>query len=314
MQCVLCGNSTFQIITNKLRFNISRKVVKCNNCSLISLEDPTMDVMDYSGSEYRTLHTFVLGKSQTAQEFFEMSLPFMQDRIQRVQTLLTSDANVLEIGSSTGHFLYSIKNKVAKTIGIELDHNYATFSREHCKLEVYETPLEKINFPDRYFDVIFMFQVFEHIQNPLEILTLCKKYLKSNGTIYLEVPNVNDALLTLYEIPSFQQFYYRKPHTYYYSDETLVRMLSKAGFVGYTTQLQEYTFFNHIHWLLTGTPQSNYIDARNEPKFCCSDSKKKKYESLIKKWFKKIDNEYKELLEKFGLAENICYRGKIKSI
>ena len=40
-----------------------------------------------------------------------------------------------------------------------------------------------------------MFQVFEHINRPLEMLSNCKKFLKPNGVIYLEIPNVNDALL-----------------------------------------------------------------------------------------------------------------------
>ena len=48
MKCVLCGNTKFIVITNKLRNNIPRKVVKCKKCSLISLENPLKIQVDYS--------------------------------------------------------------------------------------------------------------------------------------------------------------------------------------------------------------------------------------------------------------------------
>ena len=40
-----------------------------------------------------------------------------------------------------------------------------------------------------YFDYVFLFHVFEHLENPDEILKKLKKNFKKNGRIILEIPN-----------------------------------------------------------------------------------------------------------------------------
>ena len=71
---------------------------------------------------------------------------------------------------------------------------------------------EKINFNGKKFDIIFLFHVLEHIQNPKNFLLEIKKHLKDSGTIYLEVPNIDDALYSIYNLKSYKEFYFRLPH------------------------------------------------------------------------------------------------------
>lgn len=71
--------------------------------------------------KYRRLHSPILNKTITPKEMFESQMPFQKKRIQRVIHLLKPSATVLEVGCSTGHFLFSIKNKVKKVVGIEAD-------------------------------------------------------------------------------------------------------------------------------------------------------------------------------------------------
>lgn len=307
MKCVLCDNTTFTTVTGKLRNNISHKVVRCSKCSLVSLENPMSNTVDYSAKEYRKLHSPVLGKTLSPKEMFDLQIQFQRNRIIRIRNLLKPKSTVLEIGSSTGHFLFSIKDMVKKVVGIELEPRHAEFARKYCKIEVHDKPLGETPLDLQQFDIIFMFQVFEHISNPLEFLLLCKKYLKPNGIIYIEVPNVNDVLLSVYDIPSFREFYYREPHVYYYSENTLSRILKKAGFAGNTKTIQEYTLFNHLHWLLTKKPQLNQTDGYNMIKLTDVTGKKAK---MLYKWFNQTNLEYQRLLEQSGLGEHVCYIGK----
>ncbi len=311
MKCVLCEKDDFKILTNMVRYNIPRKVVQCTNCSLISLENPTSDVMDYSGSEYRSLYGPILGKKVSEKEMYDIQIKFQQERFDHVKSLVNHSSKVLEVGCSTGHFLYTVKEHVKEVVGIELDKSHAKFARENCNLNVYDRPINETSISDNYFDVIFMFQVLEHIPNPIEFLSEYKKYLKPNGIIYIEVPNINDSLLSIYDIPSYQKFYFRHPHVYYYSELTLQKILEKAGFNGTTKTIQEYTVFNHLHWLLTGNPQDTQIDGHQLPKLNCSTVEKKNAKISIKKWFFKINEEYKKLLEENNIAENISYQGNL---
>ena len=66
-----------------------------------------------------------------------------------------------------------------------------------------------------------------------------------------------------------------------------------------------------MHWLLTGNPQDTQIEGHQLPKLNCSISEKKNTEISIKKWFSKINDEYKKLLEENNIAENISYQGKL---
>lgn len=311
MRCVLCENTDFKIVSNMVRYDIPRKVVQCTNCSLISLENPTDDVMDYSGPEYRSLYGPILGKKVSEKEMFDIQIQFQQERFERIKSSLNHSSKVLEVGCSTGHFLHTIKEHVNEVVGIELDQSHAKFARENCNLNVYNQSINETPIAEKYFDVIFMFQVFEHIPNPIEFLSEYKKYLKPNGRIYIEVPNVNDALLSVYNISSYQKFYFRLPHVYYYSELTLQKMLEKAGFKGTTKTIQEYTVFNHVHWLLTGNPQDTHIDGHQLPKLDSSVSEKNNSKILIEKWFSKINEEYKKLLEENNIAENISYQGEL---
>ncbi|MFM7796587.1 MAG: hypothetical protein ACKO7N_07470, partial [Candidatus Nitrosotenuis sp.] len=138
-----------------------------------------------------------------------------------------------------------------------------------------------------------------------------KKILKPHGMIYLEVPNIDDALLKLFNISAFKERYYRAPHTYYYSTSTLEQILSKSGFEGKSWTAQDYTLFNHIHWITSGTPQSSLEDGYEIPDFS-SEKSMMGTDMQIKKFFTKVNSEYKRILEKNNIAENVCYMGKLR--
>lgn len=313
MQCVICNKNDFELITDQLRFNIKQNVVRCKNCQIVSLENPEEDVVDYTKSEYREKYTAIIGEKSTPKEFFDLQMNFQENRIKRVKDLINNDSEILEVGCSTGYFLEAIKNKVSKVVGIELDPNHAKFAKEFCDLKIYQQALEDIEFGKEKFDVIFMFQVLEHIQKPLEFLRNCKKILKPNGTIYVEVPNIDDALFSVYRIKSFEERYFRAPHVYYYSKITLEKMFNKAGLQGITNTIQEYSLFNHINWIVTNQPQKNMIEGHDHLKWNHSIDEFESQNTLLKKWFEKINNEYKEILENNFIAEHVGCRGKIIS-
>ena len=312
MKCVLCNNTDFKTIQQKIRFNIPRKVVQCKNCTLVSLKNPNTEIIDYE-KNYRKLHSPILNKQMSSKDFFKFQEQFQSSKISRVNHLLKKNYNVLEIGSSTGNFLNSIKNLVNRSVGIELDKKHMEFSKKYCKLEVYNKPIENLNLNEK-FDVIFMFQVFEHIPNPIEFLNTAKQFLKSSGKIYVEVPNIDDALYSVYDIENFKNFYFRLPHPYYYSKKTLTKVFQKAGFVGKSNFFQQYSVFNHINWILTNKPQASQIYGYSDLTWKTSISNSQKKKILIQNFFKKFNAEYKSLLERNGLTENLSFTGKIKKI
>lgn len=110
------------------------------------------------------------------------------------------------------------------------------------------------------FDLITAFHVIEHLQDPITTLKQFNSLLKENGKIVIEVPNADDALLTIYENKPFMEFTYWSPHLYLYNAHTLRKLGEKSGFrVDFVKGIQRYPFSNTLYWLSKGKPAGQKI-------------------------------------------------------
>ena len=83
-----------------------------------------------------------------------------------------------------------------------------------------------------------------------EILEKLKNLLEDDGKLIIEVPNANDALLTIYENEAFSNFTYWSCHLYLYTQHTLNLLAKQAGFkVEFIKHIQRYPLSNHLYWL-----------------------------------------------------------------
>ena len=76
---------------------------------------------------------------------------------------------------------------------------------------------------DKRFDLIHLRHVFEHLAEPLEALELFKKALNKDGLIYLCVPDMLNPMRPI------KSFWFRTVHSHYYTEDSLRRVLHKAG-------------------------------------------------------------------------------------
>ncbi|HOL36166.1 MAG TPA: class I SAM-dependent methyltransferase, partial [bacterium] len=157
-----------------------------------------------------------------------------------------------EIGCGTGAFLSQVQPFTKIAAGIEVDKESRNWIRQNLKIPVY-TDIKQLN-PELKFDIIVMFHVLEHLRHPVEYLCGLKNILKKEGRIFIEVPDVDDALVSLYNISAFKKFYFQKAHLYYFSKETLIKVCEKACLSATVKGIQRYDFSNHIHWMTKGKP------------------------------------------------------------
>jgi hypothetical protein len=81
------------------------------------------------------------------------------------------------------------------------------------------------------------------------------EHLKEDGTIILEYPNANDALLTLYESDSFADFTYWSCHLMLFNKKTTRLMVDKSKMEVLTIEgIQRYPLSNHLYWLSKNKP------------------------------------------------------------
>ena len=156
---------------------------------------------------------------------------------------------ILDFGCGTGEFLYNSQKILKKGFGIEPDKSRIQYS-ENNKIKFFKNikEIEKLNLK---FDSIFLFHVFEHLINPIEILIQLKSKLKKNGILIIEVPHANDLLLNKLRLKSFVNFTLWSEHLILHTKRSLKCFLEKAGFKKNKIFFyQRYNLNNNIGWIL----------------------------------------------------------------
>lgn len=118
----------------------------------------------------------------------------------RIKVLLNfadikNDSLVLDAGCGNGHILERIPE--GKLTGVDISAVQVKRAKEKIgsKAELIQTPVEKMPFPDKYFDRILCTEVFEHTLEPVSGLMEMRRVLKDDGIISVSVPN--EKLITL---------------------------------------------------------------------------------------------------------------------
>lgn len=113
-----------------------------------------------------------------------------------IQTKDISGKKVLNIGCGYGWFeLWSIKHKVGKIIGIEIDNESLTAARsiKDPRVNFKVGSAIKLSFTDNSFDTVVSWEVLEHIPKKTEtkMFSEVSRVLKKGGIFYLSTPNRN---------------------------------------------------------------------------------------------------------------------------
>jgi len=309
MNCCLCGTQKLVVLTTRLR-DRPGKVWYCDACELGMLERKPSNLKKYYDEKYRKHYSPRVNQTSSYAEIFESYVHYQTQRVQLLRPWLRQDMRLLDVGCQTGHFLFNIKNLVKEVVGVDYDSGAADFASKVCQCTTFGCGLDETGLPPASFDVVCAMQTMEHVADPVSFASTLGKYLKLNGIIYIEVPNLKDALLSVYNNQPFRDFYYREAHILYLTQSSLEAVMSRAGFEGTIHFLQDYNFLNHLHWNFIGQPQPSCHDGMGVPKLP-SVGVEGELRKDLEDWAKHADMEYKSVLIKHGISDNIAFIGKL---
>ena len=243
-KCYLCGSDEFEIIKGIVRDNHDLKILRCKKCSLVTLSSFShIDDQFYEQGKMRN-NNFVpeLWAEKAYPDDFRR-FNFLKDKIK--------NKVVVDFGCGAGGFINLAKDVCKTVYGLELEERLRKYHIEKG-LKVYSS-IKEI---DENVDFITMFHVLEHLQNPIDILKDLKEHLNDKKSqIIIEVPNSNDALITLYKSEAFSKFTWWSCHLYTYNSNSLKILAQKAGYkINYIKNIQRYGIFNHLYWIFKGQP------------------------------------------------------------
>lgn len=314
MTCLLCNKKTNEIIATKIRGGENRNVYYCKKCELGILDDEKNEeeLKKFYSKEYRKKFKPKINEKTNPQELFDTYSPFQHNRVNLIKKHLRKNVRLLEIGCSSGMFLYQIKKYVKEIVGIDYDLESAKFASKKCKCQIFTDEIEKTVLEKKSFDVICAFQTIEHVNNPRDFLSSIVQYLKPGGVIYLEAPNLSDALVHVYNLPYHHSFYFHPAHLWYFTNKSLKNLTQKAGLRGNIYFSQDYNFLNHMNWIINDSPQKNCFPGLSLPSFPTRDNIDTRTRKILDDFIKDIDKKYKTMLVNLGIASNISFIGKIK--
>jgi len=144
-------------------------------------------------------------------------------------------AHTLDIGASSGEFVYLMQTRGANAQGIEPHEGYSTYARNTLGVDIMTGALlQRIDeLPAGHYDLVSMFHVLEHLTDPVSALRRLSGLLGNNGLLFIEVPD-NASL-------SSPKNTFFRAHTLYFTSHSLVSVATAAGFEVVATNFDDAT-------------------------------------------------------------------------
>jgi SAM-dependent methyltransferase len=151
-------------------------------------------------------------------KYYKFNLNFVRKKFLEKFLNYKKKYELLEIGSSSYDFLNLLDKKKFSLSAVE-----PSKQKKKSKIKIYNKVFEKINFKKK-FDIIACFHTLEHIFDINLFLRKINQIVKSDGIIYIEVPNsLNMGFITIEELYPFE-------HMSHFNSDNLKMLLSKYNF------------------------------------------------------------------------------------
>lgn len=134
---------------------------------------------------------------------------------------------ILDVGCATGVFLKEMQNHGWEAYGVEPSVYAVGIAVDQLGLDVFNGYLNEAKFEDYSFDVITLWDVFEHLPDPVETLQIIKRILKPDGTLVITMPNIDS-----WERKIFKQYWagWDVPrHCHIFSPKAIEMLLATQG-------------------------------------------------------------------------------------
>lgn len=224
--CALCGGAdsdlVFTVPSLRLRAqNLRFDLRQCRQCGLVLLSPrPAGEAM---AALYQPQH-YTAPRQKLVRHLEGLIL---RERVSFVRSRARG-SRILDVGCGNGSFLNAMAAVRCDVHGLEPYQEALAGVPEELRSRIRCEPFEAANYPEGSFDVITLWHVLEHLARPVETLQSIRKFLKSDGTLILEVPN-----FASHEARWLGPYWYNLDapyHFWHFTPQTLQAAVQQAGF------------------------------------------------------------------------------------
>lgn len=219
--CPLCNWQDAVRVADEGQFGLPTYVSICRGCGLVYLT-PRWSAERYQRfyrDEYDALYR--PAAAQTGSEHRA------RETVKRLEGVLPDRPGaVLDIGSGDGAFLRLAGRRWpdVRRAAIEAAEPAVATLESEKEIHLLDTDLNNDWQAGREgtFDLVVLRHVLEHALDPVKLLRKVRSVLTDTGSAYLAVPDMMDPE------GSLADYWFRVVHTFYFSEQTLARFLSRA--------------------------------------------------------------------------------------
>lgn len=238
--------------TNKIKYYKKNNIHKCEKCGLIiNKRSPKDNYNDYYKKDSGGRFTF----------FTEQIVKlFRFTRAIQIKFLCSRAKSILDIGSGRGYMLYFLKKYFSYSIamGTQISEPARIFSQKKLLLDICGKDLLDIEFKNK-FDVITIYHVLEHIQNPEEYIKKIANIINKNGYFVIQVPNYKSW--TNFIAHDYWLALDPENHRFFFTPNSLSKLIKKYNFkiIYYNSFSLEYSVFTSTQSIINKITNSQNI-------------------------------------------------------
>jgi len=181
MKCHICQSKT-SFFLSKDGYDFK----ECPQCGLIFV-DPQPDQKFLAEEVYSKKSGY---QKHKVKDLSKTKPDRIRKKILRDIRVLKPNGQLLDVGCSSGEFLYHAKDAGFDVCGVELNSGTADVARTNG-LDVRTGTLEDAHFPSASFDIVFLGDIIEHVPDPRAFINESARILKPDGIMVIVTPNLD---------------------------------------------------------------------------------------------------------------------------
>lgn len=213
--CPCCDGQSFEPQFEKF----GETFVKCRNCGLILMNPQPIpeDLLKFYDPAYNNQYTVKAGsKLRRARRF-----------VSRIRRGFVPRGRWLDVGCSAGFVVQAAQEAGYEGFGVDVEASSLEYARREFGLKnLAQGTLEGQQYPDGFFDVISLYEVFEHIPDLNGLIRELKRILAPGGIIEIRTPDIGHWRLPK---PVWKWDAVLPEHLHYFDRHTIKRILAKHG-------------------------------------------------------------------------------------
>ncbi|HEX2908716.1 MAG TPA: class I SAM-dependent methyltransferase [Phototrophicaceae bacterium] len=238
--CLVCGSAQLAILYPQAEDYLTGdgfQVWQCQHCGTGFTFPQKADLSRYYPSRYRQYTPFIVN----------ILKGLYRRKVHLWIRDFTAPGRVFEMGCGSGFMLDTLRQAGWQVVGSERSPEALTYARQTLGLNVFVGAPNALS--GAVFDLVILFQVLEHLHNPVETLAQIRRLLKPGGKVVIGVPNLHSWQAAFGRDRWFHLDVPR--HLFHFSPDALRIALEKAGLQVETIR---YNSFEHdpYGWVQTG--------------------------------------------------------------